>query len=159
MTIRLRGHHLLCMLTYIGKGYTPGFTINYDSVAERLNSGEEIEIVSGPDDICAPLLTEKSPHCHGESVNERDAAALASVGQLLGCDLVPGSRINPDLAYLAKLRHAFGTGTLRIACSGCEWSSLCDKVAGSGFRGAKIVGGNRAELTPRLLSLSLGITR
>lgn len=140
MTIRLRGHHLLCMLTYIGKGYTPGFTINYDRVAERLNSGEEIEIVSGPDDICAPLLAEKSPHCHGESVNERDDAALASVGRLLGCNLVPGSRIKPYPAYLAELREAFGTGTLRMACDGCEWSSLCDKVAGSGFRGAKIVG-------------------
>ena len=27
MTIRLRAHHLLCLLTYAGKGYSPAFII------------------------------------------------------------------------------------------------------------------------------------
>lgn len=140
MTIRLRGHHLLCMLTYVGKGYTPGFTVNYDRLAERLNRGEEIEIVSGPDDICAPLLTEDAPHCLDDSVTARDAAALASVGRVMGADLRPGHRITPDLAYLQSLRAEFGAGSLRDACGGCEWSTLCDSVARSDFCEARIVG-------------------
>jgi len=41
VTIRLRAHHLLCILTYVGKGYTPGFTVNYDRVARRMSDGEE----------------------------------------------------------------------------------------------------------------------
>ncbi|OWU61413.1 2Fe-2S ferredoxin, partial [Staphylococcus aureus] len=40
MTIRLRGHHLLCMLTYVGKGYSPAFVENYDAMAGRLGRGE-----------------------------------------------------------------------------------------------------------------------
>ncbi|WP_292282104.1 DUF1284 domain-containing protein, partial [Mesorhizobium sp.] len=65
MTVRLRAHHLLCLLTYVGKGYSPAFTANYDVVVKRLAGGEDILIVSGPDDICAPLLSESEPHCLG----------------------------------------------------------------------------------------------
>ncbi|RUZ88238.1 DUF1284 domain-containing protein, partial [Mesorhizobium sp. M7A.F.Ca.US.006.01.2.1] len=67
MTIKLRAHHLLCPLTYVGKGYSPAFTANYDRVAERLSRGEDILLVSGPDDVCAPLLDEPEPHCLNES--------------------------------------------------------------------------------------------
>ncbi len=56
MTVRLRGHHLLCMLTFVGKGYSPAFVENYDRIAGRLSEGEDILLVDGPDDICAPLL-------------------------------------------------------------------------------------------------------
>ena len=34
MTIKLRAHHLLCLLTYVGKGYSPAFTANYDRVEQ-----------------------------------------------------------------------------------------------------------------------------
>ena len=39
MTVRLRAHHLLCLLTYVGKGYSPAFTANYDKVVRRLGEG------------------------------------------------------------------------------------------------------------------------
>ena len=29
MTVRLRAHHLLCMLTYVGKGYSPAFCAGF----------------------------------------------------------------------------------------------------------------------------------
>ncbi len=76
MTVRLRGHHLLCMLTYIGKGYSPAFVDNYDTIAERLSGGEDIEIIDGPDDICQPLLCTGDCHCFNESVVVRDRLAL-----------------------------------------------------------------------------------
>ncbi|TJU92322.1 MAG: DUF1284 domain-containing protein, partial [Mesorhizobium sp.] len=66
MTVRLRAHHLLCLLTYVGKGYSPAFTANYDKVVKRLGEGEAVLIVSGPDAICAPMLDEREPHCLGE---------------------------------------------------------------------------------------------
>ena len=58
MTIHLRPHHLLCLLTYVGKGYGDAFIRNYDRIAQRLSMGEAIMVVDGPDDICAPLLTD-----------------------------------------------------------------------------------------------------
>lgn len=138
MTVRLRAHHLLCMLTFVGEGYTPAFTDNYRRIAERLNAGEEIELVSGPDDICAPLLDEKEPHCFKASVIERDAAALADVAALLGEEIQIGAVVVPDAGLLATLRRNFASGDIRHACGGCEWEDLCSRIAGHNFQGVLI---------------------
>ncbi|MFD2175276.1 DUF1284 domain-containing protein [Rhodobacter lacus] len=133
MTLRLRPHHLLCMLTYAGTGYTPAFTANMSAVVPRLGAGEEIEIVAGPDDICAPLLSEREPHCHRCSVIERDAAAAREVGALLGLAVAPGLRFCLDAPRIARLRQAFAAETIRSACRGCEWDQLCRAAAQAGF--------------------------
>lgn len=148
MTIRLRGHHLLCMLTYVGKGYTAGFTVNYDRVAARLNAGEEIEIVSGPDDICAPLLCDDGAHCFNESVARRDEAALVAVSTHLREPVAIGSRIRPSGDFIDGLRAGFAQGALRTACSDCEWGGLCDRISASNFCGVKIASGNIGTLSP-----------
>lgn len=104
MTVRLRAHHLLCMLTYVGKGYSPAFVENYEAIAARLSAGEEIELVTGPDDICRPLTADPEAHCHGTSVVERDRAATEAVARLLGSPLGPGARITPGASLLAHLQ-------------------------------------------------------
>lgn len=129
MTIRLRGHHLLCMLTYIGKGYSPAFTANYDVIAGRLSTGEDVVLVNGPDDICSPILCEDDCHCLCESVTNRDTLALSSVSRLLGRELKPGQRLQLDPAMLSTLRAAFTDGRLRAACKDCEWADLCTHIA------------------------------
>jgi len=133
MTVRLRAHHLLCLLTYVGKGYSPAFTANYDKVVKRLGEGEGVVIVSGPDDICAPLLGEPEPHCLRQSAAERDGLAARDVGALLGRPIEDGDRLALDASSLAGMRKAFAAGLPRHACSGCEWSGLCDAVAAGGF--------------------------
>lgn len=138
--VRLRPHHLLCMLTFVGEGYNPAFVANYRRLAGRLSAGEAIEIVSGPDDICAPLLTDEKGHCFGDSVAARDAAALTDIARLLGHELEVGSVITSDPALFGRLRHAFSAGVTRRACSGCEWSGLCDQVAGTDYKGALVAG-------------------
>ncbi|WP_240232439.1 DUF1284 domain-containing protein [Devosia lacusdianchii] len=138
MTVELRAHHLLCMLTYIGRGYTPAFVANYEVVIARLAAGEQIALIDGPDDICAPLLNEDAPHCHNDRVPERDRLARLAVADLLGpaTDLAQPFRL--DQTTLAGLRSAFSTGQIRSACAGCEWSELCDSVAKSGYSGTKL---------------------
>lgn len=138
MTIRLRPHHLLCLLTYVGKGYTPAFTANYTVIAGRLSRGEEIEIVSGPDDVCAPLLSEAEQHCFNDSVVERDRLAARDVGALVGQAIAPGTivRLEPD--RLAEMRAGFATGQVREACVECEWSDLCSAIAADGYGGTLV---------------------
>jgi hypothetical protein len=138
MTIRLRPHHLLCLLTYVGKGYSADFTRNYDAIAGRLSAGETIRIVDGPDDICAPLLDDPATHCRNESVIERDRKAADDVGRLLGPCIEPGvtMEIGPEL--LLASRTAFRLGQTRAACAGCEWSHLCTAIASDGFVGALV---------------------
>ena len=141
MTIRLRGHHLLCMLTFVGEGYSPRFVANYARVIRRMRAGEPVVIVQGPDDICAPLLAGDAPHCHRDSVVERDRLALESAGTLLGRRLEAGSEVIVDGDMLNRMQCGFASGELRPACSGCEWSGLCDKVAETGFEGTRLRAG------------------
>ncbi len=138
MTIRLRAHHLLCLLTYVGKGYSPAFTANYDGIAERLSRGEDILIVSGPDDVCAPLLDEPEPHCLRESAVERDRLAAADVEELLARPIRIDARLDLDAAILARMRQAFSAGPVRKACGGCEWNELCSTVAAGGYRDTRV---------------------
>ncbi|KFC67318.1 hypothetical protein FF80_02239 [Devosia sp. LC5] len=137
MTVKLRAHHLLCMLTYVGRGYTPAFTANYDTIIVRLGAGETIELVAGPDDVCAPLLGIGQPHCHNDSVVERDRLARLAVADLL-VDIDLAKPFHLDQTTLMALRVAFSTGQIRPACAGCEWSELCDSVAQSGYAGASL---------------------
>jgi hypothetical protein len=139
MTIRLRAHHLLCMLTYVGRGYSPAFVANYEHIAARLTAGEEIEIVEGPDDICAPLLGDAECHCLGEGVVKRDVAARDAIAAFLGGPLPPGTRLTPTAGLITRLRQTFATGKIRTACSGCEWSGLCDGVADGGYLGVRVL--------------------
>lgn len=138
MTVRLRPHHLLCLLTYVGKGYTPAFTANYDAVAARIADGEPVLIVAGSDDVCAPLLQEPGAHCHEDNVTERDRLAARDVGAHLGRAIDIGARLAIDATLLSAMRAAFAAGSTREACLECPWSDLCTSVAGDGYAGTII---------------------
>lgn len=133
MTVRLRPHHLLCLLTYAGNGYGPAFTANCNAIAARVARGESILIVEGPDDICAPLLDDPDPHCHRDSVTERDRLAASDVGVLLATPIGAGENLvlGPDVLRLQ--REAFASGRTRAACLGCQWSDLCSSIAANDY--------------------------
>ena len=126
------------MLTYVGKGYSPAFTANYDLIAGRLNAGEDIVIVTGPDDICQPLLEAGDAHCLTDSVGERDRIAAEDLSDLLARPIEAGQPFLFDAATLARQRAAFAQGQVRGACSGCEWASLCTDIAGQDFTAARV---------------------
>ena len=140
MLVRLRAHHLLCLLTYAGKGYSAAFTANYDRLAARIAAGEPVEIVSGPDDICAPLLGDEAPHCRLDRVTWRDRRAAEAIAGLLSRPIVPETRMRLDAAAIAALRAAFADGAIRTACGGCEWFDLCTAIAQDNYRRARIGG-------------------
>lgn len=137
MTVRLRAHHLLCTLAYVGKGYDPAFVANFDRLMRRLSGGEDILLVEGPDDICQPLLADPAAHCHRRGVTRRDATAARQIAALLGRPVDAGCRLVPSAALLAELRAAFAARTIRGACHGCEWRSLCSDIADGGFDGVR----------------------
>lgn len=138
MTVRLRAHHLLCLLTYAGSGYTRAFTANFDAVVAQIGAGDELQIVAGPDDICAPLLNEPDTHCLRESVRARDTRAAHDLGKLLGIGIFEGQRLELGAPELKILRGAFASGRARGACIGCEWHGLCTAVARRGFHQAML---------------------
>jgi hypothetical protein len=147
--IRLRPHHLLCMLTYAGRGYTPRFTSGMDDLIARLGAGEEITIVDGPDDICAPWLAEaaaaatdeteiRAPHCHEGRITARDAKAADDVGSLLARRITAGSNLHLDAGLIDRLRQAFRDNVIRSGCAACEWKDFCDMLSAGDFAGCRL---------------------
>ncbi|HVJ32856.1 MAG TPA: DUF1284 domain-containing protein [Terriglobia bacterium] len=160
--IRLRPHHLLCMLTYAGRGYTPRFTSGMDDLIARLGGGEEILLIDGPDDICAPWLEEarldgaagsiaaekaaagqagteiRPPHCHESRITQRDQKAAADIAALLQQEIKAGGRLRLDAALIARLRHAFRDNVIRSGCAACEWKDFCDSLGATDFLGCRL---------------------
>jgi hypothetical protein len=136
MSVRLRAHHLLCMLTFAGEGYSPEFVANLAAIVARVGAGEPVELVDGPDDVCAPL-DGTDAHCHEPSVRRRDREALR---QLTAAE-PPLSRARPlvfDRTAIAELRAHFAAGTIRAACNGCAWSALCTGIASAGYAATRL---------------------
>ncbi|MGH0001449.1 DUF1284 domain-containing protein [Pseudovibrio ascidiaceicola] len=135
MSVKLRGHHLLCVLTFIGHGYSPAFSKNYEAVVKRLNAGETALLVEGPDEICTVLINEEEQlHCFNCSVVERDKAAVTLISRLLGTELCVGDEIFLNSHLVAKMRKAYTEGVFKKACQNCEWVQFCDEISSSGFQ-------------------------
>lgn len=136
MSIKLRGHHLLCILTYKGLGYSDDFCRNYDAIITRLNQGETIELMRGPDQICQPLLCNKEGegvHCHHDRIHRRDALAMQAVSATLGIEVAVGTTLTLNQTAITALRLAFAQGPLRTGCFDCEWHSLCTDIAANDY--------------------------
>ena len=121
---RLRGHHLICLHFFHGKGYSPEFVVNLMRTLESLDERPGV-IVEGADDVCdacPSMLNEKkcillSDGDRDVSIRELDALAL----ELL--DMSPGDSVDftevraqiPDL--LSEWR--------KEACTDCDWEPTC----------------------------------
>lgn len=138
--VRLRGHHLLCMLAYVGYGYTPEFTKAFDNAVTLINDGVPVEIVPDVDDLCGTLDpdTQEDYHCNDERSRQQDAVALQALNDTLSTDWAIGSRvaITPDIVEL--MRAAFKTKTVRKGCVGCPWYDTCTEIADRRFEGTKL---------------------
>lgn len=139
-TIRLRPHHLLCMLNFIGKGYSEAFIKNFDSLMQKMNKGDiTIEIVAGPDDVCTPCLTEADCHCRDDHKHNEDVATLPELRTVQGLETIDfGFRFSPTTDVIERLRHAFTAHKIRRGCRNCEWFDVCTEISQNGYKEAKL---------------------
>lgn len=117
MAIRLRGHHLLCLLGYRGMGYSADFCTNMTAIYETLRTKPDsvVELVTGPDDICRAYPPDELNHCSG-TVHQLDDAVLAKLGFKPGerlswrevCDRISQKVVPADIGHL---------------CASCPWQS------------------------------------
>lgn len=139
MSIRLRPHHLLCALTFAGEGYTAEFIENFRRILLRLDAGEAVVLVDGPDDVCAPLAQTSDRHCLESPARMSDELALDALRAEL--DANPES-MHFDAGVIAGLRRAFADGRIRSACTGCSWHDLCSRIAANEFHGVVLPRGD-----------------
>jgi hypothetical protein len=142
MTVRLRPHHLFCLSTFAGEGYSTAFVAGVEAVVTRIAAGEPVELVEGPDDICAPLSGNPGAHCHGARVRDRDRQALSDARLRLRRPLHIGAPLSArdQTPWFRTLRRlAFRTGGLAPACRGCRWTDLCSDVRAARSRGPRLL--------------------
>lgn len=96
--IKLRPHHLLCLIGWEGHGYDQAFTDNFNRIAAAVKTGDSIPIfagknenrytvpgfsvrlVAGNDDICACCPKVETADCREESPAAIDERLLKRLG-------------------------------------------------------------------------------
>lgn len=135
MAIRLRGHHLLCLLGYRGKGYSEGFCANMTNVYETLRGAPDtpIELIGGPDDICAAFPSDQPAHCENAGVYEKDRAILAQLGLTVGNSLSWAD-------VCERVRMRVQPEDISGLCADCRWEplGLCREGVGHILRDARL---------------------
>ncbi|MFC4810068.1 DUF1284 domain-containing protein [Paenibacillus sp. GCM10023250] len=118
MTIRLRGHHLLCLLGFRGMGYSAAYAANMARVYNQLRDepGTPVTIVAGPDELCACFPADAEPHCENASVARLDGGALAKLNLRVGSTL-------PWSAVIEHVRAGVAPEDIGTLCHTCQWRS------------------------------------
>ena len=136
---------MLCILTFIGRGYTPTFVERFHGLVDRIAKGAEIIVAEGIDDLCAALhngdepVCESGGHCLERDTAARDHIALTAVASALNLPLQIGATLRLDPARIILLRRLFADGTLREACVNCPWHGLCTSIADDGFKEVRLM--------------------
>lgn len=121
MKAKLRGHHLICLNFFRGEGYSEEFIKNIYEVIKK----EKVEIIAGPDDVCAKCPYLKEERCaSNENTNEmilvQDRKALRLLGFTHGM-IVDWKMIAARLPdVLDEWKAQF--------CTGCGYKKVCFNV-------------------------------
>ncbi|NJD53313.1 MAG: DUF1284 domain-containing protein [Candidatus Methanoperedens sp.] len=115
---KLRGHHLICLNFFRGEGYSEDFIRNIYEVLTK----EKVEIVSGPDEVCAKCPYLKDEKCKSfEYTNEmiliQDKKALGLLG------FMPGMIVDWNM-IAARLSDILEEWKAQF-CAGCGYREVC----------------------------------
>ena len=123
--VRLRGHNLLCIQGFVGKGYSPEFVANMTRVVDALhaNPQSEVRVVAEPDALCdvCPNLGRHGCELHGPGAERGIVFQDRDVLHRLG--IADGEVLSWN-AILERIRGAVGPEDLDDICGACPWLPL-----------------------------------
>lgn len=134
--IKLRGHHLFCLLGYRGMGYSPEFVENMTALHQSLRENPKIwiELVHGPDQLCEKCPNKGDYHCENEEIFTMDTAVLEKLGLQLG------QRVQWAEIESCIKKHVVPSD-IQTICKNCSWRTygVCEEgiqeiLAGKGLR-------------------------
>jgi len=118
--MKLRAHHLICILGFRGLGYSKEYVDNMTRIVEQLQPSTLIEVSSKPDDICTPCpflgdrgCQERGPKSE-EVVKNRDLAVMKRLNIIAG-DKITWAEV------LERIRRSIGPQDLIHICQDCQW--------------------------------------
>ncbi len=127
--LKLRGHHLICLIAFQGEGYSPAFARNFKKLQKLyLNKpAEKVKVVAGPDMACkkCPHLAKNTCISPIDGPNSRVLALDKKAFKLL--KIKPGIYTAGELHQrLRRLTKPF----LRNFCHNCSWygRTPCQKI-------------------------------
>ena len=115
--LHLRPHHLLCLRTFVGRGYSEEFVEHMTLVKRQLTANPltPITLVSGADDLCAHC-----PNCvDGQCTFEKPALFDRLVEEKLWRNTLSKLIGIPESLCITE-------DLIASCCPGCEWRELCD---------------------------------
>ncbi|PIC67561.1 hypothetical protein CSV78_06545 [Sporosarcina sp. P16a] len=116
--IKLRGHHIFCLLGYRGMGYSAEYTENMTKIHDVLRERPDtlIQIIKGPDYLCAKFPQGQPYHCQDDGIYERDAVILHKLG-LKVSDVLPWREVE------RRIRLHVVPEDIVVVCETCSWRS------------------------------------
>lgn len=119
--IHLRPHHLLCLQTFIGHGYSKEFVSQMALVKKSLmrNPSLTIELTTGADDLCRHCPNCKDGVCTSNKPVLFDRLTIEKLSMMMG----PQTQLRgiPQILQVSET-------ILEECCPGCEWKELCRTV-------------------------------
>lgn len=118
--VKIRGHHVVCLAYFNGKGYSQSFIENMREVLNRIgkNPDIEIELISSCDDICRECIFINSEKCLAEDkVREMDRVAFNKLNLKENYIIKAVDFFNLEKSLSIKDRDSI--------CEGCGWKKAC----------------------------------
>jgi hypothetical protein len=118
---KLRGHHLICLHFFHGKGYSPKFIENLNNILKAAaESG--VEVFQGADDVCRACPYMKAEKCmydehSDEEIKEMDEVALTLLNE------TPSMKTEWHLIK-ERIPEIFPLWLERY-CKKCPWEKAC----------------------------------
>ena len=122
--LKIRAHHLLCLLGFRGLGYSQEFIVKMGKLAKELRTDATfpITVVAECDIICASCPHNKDNKCLRKADSEskvktRDLEVLRRLGFEAGMQMPAGKA-------WTRIRERLTLENVAEICRGCEWLEL-----------------------------------
>lgn len=116
LSIRLRGHHLLCLLGFRGMGYSEAYAKHMGTIQDQLRQypATEVTLCEGADDLCAHFPDDQPYHCDNAAIRQQDRRVLEQLGLRTG-ETLRWEEVERRVSRNVQSHH------LDDLCTGCQW--------------------------------------
>jgi len=121
--VRIRGHNLLCIQGFVGKGYNPEFIENMTRVVGSLVDDARVTVIDQPDVLCTacPNLAESGCVLQGEGSEQAMVRQDRDVMGRLG--VTAGETLSWS-AIVSRIAERVVPDDLDDICGQCPWLPL-----------------------------------
>ena len=114
--MEIRGHHLLCMRYFKGKGYNDEFVHNFFDVKEKIG---EVKVTTRPGMICSAC-----PHNKGVCTKEPDAEIKMKEHDKRVLNFF-GFKVGDVVDFNSTLSKPVSKQDIKSLCVDCQWMEHC----------------------------------